>query len=47
MQLTFIYTAIYKINNKKLLYSTENYTQYFVITYIGKESEKGYRQIYV
>ena len=28
-----------------LLYSTENYTQYFVITYKGKESEKEY--IYV
>ena len=25
-----------------LLYSTGNYTQYFVITYKGKESEKEY-----
>ena len=31
---------IYKINNKVLLYSTGNYTQYFVITYNGKEPEK-------
>ena len=28
------------INNQDLLYSTGNYTQYFVITYKGKESEK-------
>ena len=35
-----IHTTIHKINNKDLLYSTENYTQYFVITYMGKESEK-------
>ena len=27
---------------KDLLYSTGNYTQYFVITYMGKESEKAY-----
>ena len=27
--------------------STENYTQYFVITYKGKESEKEYMYIYV
>ena len=26
--------------NKDLLYSTGNFTQYSVITYIGKESEK-------
>ena len=31
-----------KITNKDLLYSTGNYTQYFVITYKGKESEKEY-----
>ena len=36
---------MYKINNKDLLYSTENYTQHFVITYKGKESEK--RKIYI
>ena len=28
------------VTNKDLLYSTGNYTQYFVITYNGKESEK-------
>ena len=28
------------INNEDLLYSTGNYTQYLVITYKGKESEK-------
>ena len=28
------------MNSKDLLYSTGNYTQYFVITYKGKESEK-------
>ena len=28
--------------NKDLLYSTGNYTQYFVITYNGKENEKEY-----
>ena len=36
---------MYKINNKDLLYSTENYTQHSVITYKGKESEK--RKIYI
>ena len=33
--------ADYEINNQKL-YSTGNYTQYFVITYKDKESEKNY-----
>ena len=28
-------------NNKDLLYSTENYIQFLVIAYNGKESEKG------
>ena len=28
------------VNNKHLLYSTETYAQYFIITYKGKESEK-------
>ena len=44
-----IHTAIYKeITNKDLLYSTENYTQYFVITYKGKEFEKEYMyQLYI
>ena len=30
------------INNKVLLYSTENYIQYLMITYNGKETEKIY-----
>ena len=46
-----IYTLLYikYITNKDLLY-TENYTQYFVITYKGKElekSEKEYIYIYI
>ena len=35
-----IHTTIYKINNKDLLYSTGNYTQYFVITCMGKNLKK-------
>ena len=34
-----MHTTIYKID-KDLLYNTGNYTQYFTITYKGKESEK-------
>ena len=36
-----IYTLLYIkwVTNKDLLYSTGNYTQYFIITYVGKESE--------
>ena len=36
-----MYTLLYfkRIINKDLLYSTENYIQYLVITYNGKESE--------
>ena len=30
------------MTNKDLLYSTGNYTQYYVIIYKGKESEKEY-----
>ena len=39
-----IYMVLYikQIANKDLLYSTGNYTQYFVITYKRKESEKKY-----
>ena len=39
-----ICTLLYikQIINKDLLYSTGNSTQYFVITYKGKESEKEY-----
>ena len=38
---------IYKINNKVLLYSIGNDTQYFVITYKGKLSEQEYIYIYI
>ena len=34
------------INNKVLLYSTGNYTQYLVITYNGKVSKKEYIYMY-
>ena len=43
-----IYTLQYnkigknKKKNKDLAYSTGNYTQYFVITYKGRESKKDY-----
>ena len=33
--------------NEDLLYSTGNYTEYFVITYKGKESEKEQKNMYV
>ena len=33
---------IQQITSKDLLYSMGKYTQYFVITYKGKESEKQY-----
>ena len=32
-----------EINKKDLLYSTGNYSQYLIITYNGKDSEKEYR----
>ena len=36
-----MHTTVYKIDNQQgILYSTGNSTQYSVITYIGKESEK-------
>ena len=35
-----MHTIIYKIMNEDLLDTTGNYTQYFIITYKGKESEK-------
>ena len=38
---------IKQINNKVLLYSTGNYIQYSVITYMGKESENGWIYVYV
>ena len=42
----YILLHIKWINNKDLLYSTGNYTQYLVITYDGKESEKEYTYMY-
>ena len=35
------------INNKDLLNSGRNYTQYFIITYMGKESEKAYTHTHI
>ena len=37
-----MYTLLYRkqVNNKDLLYSKGNYTEYPVIIYNGKESEK-------
>ena len=43
------YTLLYikQVNNKDLLFSTGNYTQYLVINYNGKEPEKQYIYVYV
>ena len=44
-----IYILLYKIDNKNLLYSTGNSTQYSVTAYMGKESKKkksGYMYMY-
>ena len=38
----FRFTYTKQITNKDLLYSLGNYSQYFVITYKGKESETVY-----
>ena len=40
------HTTVYKINNKKPLYSPGNYIQCLVTTYKGKASEKEYICIY-
>ena len=40
LRLTDIYYSNKTDNQQDLLYSTENSTQYSVITYMGKESEK-------
>ena len=44
-----IHTLLYikQIINKDLLYSTGNSTQYSVITYMGKESEKEWIDVHV
>ena len=39
MYITDTFVLIKEKNNKDLLYSTGNYTQYLVINYNGKESE--------
>ena len=44
------YTLLYikQMTNKDLLYNTGNYTQYSVITYMGKNLKKnGYMYIYI
>ena len=43
-----IQTTIHKIHNQEgsTVYNTENYTQYCVITYKAKESEKEYIFMY-
>ena len=43
----YIQPHIRQINNKVLLYSTEKYIQYLLITFSGKESEKEYIYIYI
>ena len=44
-----INTLLYikQISNKDLLYNTRNYAQYFVLTYMGKASEKEYTYIII
>ena len=43
-----IHTTVYKIDNQQEpTYSTGNSTQYSVITYMGKESEKEWIYVYV
>ena len=43
-----IYTLLYiKYITENLLYNTENYTQYFVLTYKGKEFEKDQIHVYL
>ena len=44
-----IHTIIYvkQTINKDLLYSTENYTQYSVKNYMGKESEREWIYVYL
>ena len=46
---SLIYTPLYikQITNKDLLYSTGNCTQYPVMTYTGKVSEKEWIHVYV
>ena len=41
-----IYTTIYKIDDKDVLYSTGNSSQCSVMAYIGKESQKEWIYVY-
>ena len=43
---TYTLPYVKQIINKDLLYSTRNSTQYSVITYMGKESEKEWIYVY-
>ena len=44
-----IYTLLYitQVTNKNLLYSTRNSTQYSVMNYMGIESKKEWKYVYV
>ena len=44
-----MYTLLYikSVSNKDLLYGTGKSTQYFVITCMGKESEKEWMYVYI
>ena len=44
---TFLIKKIDATSNKGVLCSTGNYSQYFIITYKGKESEKGYIHVHI
>ena len=43
----FILRYMERLANRALMYSTENFTQYSVIIYVGRESEKECISIYV
>ena len=45
--ITQIHTTICKIDNKDSGCSTENYIQYLIINYNGKEPKKEYRCVYM
>ena len=42
-----IYTLLKQITNKNLLFITGNSTQYCVMIYMGTESKKEWRHIYI
>ena len=44
---TYILPHIEWMSNRDLLYTTGKFTQYYVITYAGKESEKEWIYVYV